>query len=406
MTIKKSTVNIFIYVQHLLGIGHLRRASLLAKAMENAGMSVVFASGGRPVSYLDIGDADFLQLPALHASDNSFKILKNIEGSVVDDTWKEQRKELLLSAFREAAPDVLLIEMFPFGRRQMRFELDPLIDLAKSMNIPVISSIRDILTTHKTPGKSEWIIDRVQKDIDHVLVHGDPDFMPLEDSFPLAAKIKDKIVYTGYVVEHDIESPDTRSATKREGVLISGGGGAVALPLAEATIKAKDFSTLKNVPWRLLLGTNLPDQEFNDIVKRAPDGLSVERNRSDFYTLLSKAQLSISQAGYNTVMETLMTETPAIVVPFSADGQSEQTDRAKKLAKAGVLSLLSEANLTPENLAQKIDDVVQKSQTQKSNTQKPGSKIKVDVRGTQKTALFIKDLIEKRHNKRDILCPK
>ncbi|WP_085901579.1 glycosyltransferase family protein [Kiloniella majae] len=414
MKIHKHPVNVFIYVQYLLGIGHLRRASLLAKTMDKAGMSVLFASGGRPVSYLDVGNAELFQLPALHAADNSFKVLKDINGSIVDDEWKEKRKELLLSAFREAQPDVLLIEMFPFGRRQMRFELDPLIVLAKSMDIPVISSIRDILTTHKTPGKSEWIIDRVQKDIDHVLVHGDPDFVPLEDSFPLAAKIKNKIIYTGYVVEHDQNrdpSDRTSSPEDRKGVLVSAGGGAVALPLAEAVIKAKDLSTLNNVPWRLLLGNNLPDQEFNDIVKRSPDGIIVERNRPDFCRLLSTTQLSISQAGYNTVMETLMTETPAIVVPFSADGQSEQTDRAQKLANAGVLSLLSEADLTPENLAKKINEAVQKplfskSGSSKSGPSKSGSKVKVDVHGTDKTTLFIKELIEKRHKKRDIQCPK
>ncbi|WP_417430844.1 glycosyltransferase family protein [Kiloniella sp.] len=406
MATPKDTVNVFIYVQHLLGIGHLRRASLLAKELDKAGMSVLFASGGRPVSFLEIGNAKLFQLPALHAADNSFKVLKNSEGTIADDAWKEQRKKLLLSAFHKAKPDVLLIEMFPFGRRQMRFELDPLIALAKSMDIPIISSIRDILTTHKTPGKSEWIIDRVQKDIDHVLVHGDPDFIPLEDSFPLAAQVKEKIVYTGYVVEHNAQNRNPNSPENRKGVLVSAGGGAVALPLAEAVIKAKNLSTLNSVPWRLLLGNNLPDQEFNNIVKRAPDGLIVERNRPDFCTLLSQAQLSISQAGYNTIMETLMTETPAIVVPFSAEGQSEQTDRAQKLAKAGVLSLLSEADLTPENLAKKIDDAVHKSLSPKSGPKMPESKVKIDVHGTDKTTLFIKELIEKRHKKKDIQCPK
>ena len=160
--------------------------------------------------------------------DSNYVTNKDFEGKIVDDAWKEHRKKLLLSAFRKTKPDVLLIEMFPFGRRQMRFELDPLIALAKSMGIPVISSIRDILTTHKTPGKSEWIIDRVQKDIDHVLVHGDPDFIPLEDSFPLAAQVKEKIVYTGYVVEHNAQNRNPNSPEDRKGVLVSAGGGAAA----------------------------------------------------------------------------------------------------------------------------------------------------------------------------------
>ncbi|WP_419903207.1 glycosyltransferase family protein [Kiloniella sp.] len=381
------SVDVFLYVQHLLGIGHLRRASLLAKALDKKGLKVIFVTGGRPVPDLDMGDIKVLQLPPLHAADDSFKVLIDIDNQVVDDSWKDGRKELLLQAFKSSNPKILLLEMFPFGRRQMRFELDPLIELAKKQQVPVITSVRDILTTHKTPGKGEWIIDRVQKDIDHVLVHGVQSFIPLEGSFPLAKHITDKISYTGYVVETTTSENEKQHSPDRHGVLVSAGGGAVALPLAEAVIQAKEISKLKDVPWRLLLGNNLPEEDFRVIEKRAPKGLTVERNRPDFQSLLQASQLSISQAGYNTILEILTTSTPAIVVPFASDTQSEQTTRAEKLESLGVLKVISEKDLCPQILAQAVDGSLM-------NTV---NKINLDMDGAENSATIIKNLIKKKN---------
>ncbi|OUS16725.1 hypothetical protein A9Q97_02140 [Rhodospirillales bacterium 47_12_T64] len=386
------STDVFLYVQHLLGIGHLRRASLLAKAMNKKGLNVLFVTGGRPVPNLDVGEVELCQLPPLHAADDSFKVLMNIENQVVDDSWKEKRKDILLQKFNEADPKMLLLEMFPFGRRQMRFELDPLISLAKEKGIPIVTSIRDILTTHKTPGKGEWIIDRVKKDIDHVLVHGDSSFIPLEASFPLADQLADKISYTGYVVESDtgnLACSTEQERSPRHGVLVSAGGGAVAQPLAEAVLHAKELSKLKDVPWRLLLGNNLPEEDFKAITDRAPKGMTVERNRPDFQRLLKASQLSISQAGYNTVLEILTTSTPAIVVPFSADTQSEQTARAEKLEKLGALKVISEKLLSPTYLAQAIDAMVGDA-----TTGHPVNKVDIRMNGAENSANIVYKMIQ------------
>ena len=48
---------VLIYVQHLLGIGHLKRTALIAKALSEAGLDATVASGGFPVDNLNIGRA-------------------------------------------------------------------------------------------------------------------------------------------------------------------------------------------------------------------------------------------------------------------------------------------------------------------------------------------------------------
>src|SRR5262245_17213479 len=113
-------MKVFFHVQHLLGIGHLRRAATLARALETAGFEVTLASGGMPVPGIKV-----LQLPPA-SSDASFKHLLDEHGQPVDEAWKTRRRDALLAAWVASNADVLMVELFPFGRRQMRFELLPL----------------------------------------------------------------------------------------------------------------------------------------------------------------------------------------------------------------------------------------------------------------------------------------
>ena len=52
-------------MQHLLGIGHVRRAALITRALSAAGLDVTVASGGFPVAGVDYGAARVVQLPRL-----------------------------------------------------------------------------------------------------------------------------------------------------------------------------------------------------------------------------------------------------------------------------------------------------------------------------------------------------
>ena len=56
---------VLFYVQHLLGIGHLKRAALICRALAAAGLDTTLVSGGMPVPGLDIGGARLHQLPPL-----------------------------------------------------------------------------------------------------------------------------------------------------------------------------------------------------------------------------------------------------------------------------------------------------------------------------------------------------
>jgi predicted glycosyltransferase len=59
-------------------------------------------------------------------------------------------------------------------------------------------------------------------------------------------------------------------------------------------------------------------------------------------------------AGYNTVMDILSSAVRALVYPVTSNGDQEQSVRAEKLARMGVLELIQSEELAPEKLAQKL----------------------------------------------------
>ncbi|MEN0118881.1 MAG: glycosyltransferase [Agrobacterium cavarae] len=341
---------VFFYVQHLLGIGHIARASRVAHALVADGFDVTMVTGGTPVPGFPGEGIRHVELPPVAVADGNFAGLVDANGAPVDDAFKDNRTSMLLGAYHGAMPDIVIIEAFPFGRRQVRFELLPLLAaIDKSIKRPlVMTSLRDILQERAKPGRDEETIDLVKKHFDTVLVHGDPNFVRLEETFPLAEQISQRVVYTGLVAPAKPQPPQ-----ERFDVVVSAGGGAVGGALLKAALAAAPhIPELKS--WCLITGPNMPQADFDAISAQAGETISVFRFRKDFASLLSGAKLSISQAGYNTVCDILQAKCRSLLIPFAAGGETEQGARASRLEKLGLAQVLEESAISPQTMAEAI----------------------------------------------------
>ena len=339
---------VLFHVQHLLGIGHLRRAASLAKACAERGFEVTLASGGAIIDDLDTGHAVLVQLPGLRAADAGFSRLLDDRGHEIDDQWRAARRASSLDLLARVRPHVLVTETFPFGRRQLAFELLPLLEAARAAGTVTVSSVRDVLTTRKAARTAEaaaW----ADSHFDHVMVHGDPDFIAFHESFPAAAEIAGKLEYTGYVGSG---SAAVAGELGRDEIIVSAGGGAVGEGLLRAALEAQ--VSVGKRRWRLLAGGNFPEPAFAALAAHGHDNLLVERVRPDFPSLLENCAVSVSQAGYNTVVDLLRAGTRALLVPFAAAGQTEQALRAERLEARGLARCLAEDNLTQSRLAEAV----------------------------------------------------
>jgi predicted glycosyltransferase len=358
-------LHMVMVVQNLMGVGHQRRAAALCAAASEQGWRTTLVSGGFPMRGFDAGTSEFVQLPPARCPDLKFDRLVDIDGQPVDDAWCKTRRECLLSAVVGRTPDVVVIETFPFGRKLLRFELVPLLEtLRKTQNRPVIaSSIRDIIEFRPKLKKYQVMADSALEYFDLVLVHSDPQLIPLAATFPPFDDIRHLVQYTGFV--HEAHTPDVGSAQRSgtsgsdtdgcDEVIVSCGGGGYGEHLLRAALAARAQSKLKEKVWRILVGENVPAEQFESLRREASAGVVVERTRSDFRTLLSRAAVSVSQGGYNTVMDVLEGRVRSVVVAYHDETEREQLLRAQLLAEREWVHLLRNDELTPQSLAAVID---------------------------------------------------
>lgn len=342
------------HVQHLLGIGHVMRVAQVARETAARGLAVTVLSGGGRLG-LDWGGADVCELPMARARDGSFKVLVDDADRPLDAAFHERRRALVLETFERVQPHVVLMESYPFGRRAFRSELDPLIAAAQRRRprVPVLVSIRDILVAKSNPARYAEIAERIRRDFDGVLVHGDPRLVGLEASFPAASTIADQIRYTGYVTDtRSTKAEADMSGVGRGEILVSAGGGAVGGALLRAALAARSLTSVRDRGWRLIAGPNLPQAEYDDLARKLSTGVTLERFRSDFQNLLWNCHASLSQAGYNTILDVLRTGARAVIVPFATGGETEQALRARILAEQGLVQVVdTEALSGPEGPA-------------------------------------------------------
>ena len=133
----------------------------------------------------------------------------------------------------------------------------------------------------------------------------------------------------------------------------------------------------------MLAGANVTEDALAALRRDASGGVAIERNRADFPALLRGCNVSVSQAGYNTVLDIIAARARAVLVPFSAERETEQLLRAEHLARLGAAELVRESELTPARLAAAIE---------RAASHDPVA-IAIDTGGAARSAAAIAELI-------------
>ncbi len=383
---------ILFYVQHLLGVGHVRRIILIAQACLNAGHDVHLVLGGDTKLPMPLPDCPCHTLPPIQSSRDDLSTLVNMHQQTVSASDFEQRSTILLSLLESIQPAALVIEMFPFGRRQFSAELEPVLAEAQSQNIITLCSIRDILVqpaAHKRESKNQWIADKANQWFDEILVHGDPNLITLDKTFPIQ-KLDTPLYYTGLVAPTAPPSNRVRS-----GIVVSAGGGAVGYQLLRTALLAASEPGLNRLKWTIITGPNLPKKQIETLQSIKPSNAKLIQAVPDLPAVFARHALSISQSGYNTVCDLLASQTPAILVPFSEQGQGEQQHRAEKLAELSLAQMIPFESLSVSRL---IHSIQMFNPNMPQNTLKTSPETKLNLQGAIKSASRITRLIQQQQS--------
>lgn len=351
-------MKILIYCQHVLGIGHFFRTLEICRAFHKH--RVILVTGGQPVDAVLPEHVREVALPPL-MTDSDFKNMYSPDSTRHPDEVKRERREILRTLFAEESPDLFLIELYPFGRKAFRFELDPLLEDIRSGLLPpcrVVCSLRDILVEKKDAAAYEKrVIRSLNRYFHALLVHADPKLLTLEETFSATEQISVPIIYTGFVTPGP--APDARE--KMRGKLdippeilltvASAGGGKVGFPLLHPVCRAFSSFSAGKQKHRLLLfsGPFMDEAEYRILKGYEGENIRISRFSRDFLSLLAAADLSVSMGGYNTCMNIMAAKVPALIWPFAQN--REQMLRAKRLRPFGGMGILSDADLQPEKLA-------------------------------------------------------
>ncbi|MEM8974079.1 MAG: glycosyltransferase [Pseudomonadota bacterium] len=375
-------MRVLFYVLHLQGIGHVVRSTRICAQLAEEGCDVTLVLGGMPIDGFEAGKAKVVQLPPLRMAPDSYRVLRKENGEPVDDAYKAARMAQLSQTLHQSNPQAVLVEAFPFDRPQMHFEIIPFLEAARQ-RCPrpiIVSSIRDILQTKAKPERDANALDNLNKLFDFVMIHGDPQVATLDETFRHTDEIKGKVHYTGIV------SPvlPSEPAEKVYDVVVSAGGGATGEAILKAAISAKPHTPLKDKRWVATLGPHSEDAAANEIRSMAAaQNVEVVPFLNELAAHLSTADFSISQAGYNTAADILLSGCTSVMCPYSGIRQNEQPQRAEKFEKLGLAKVVSEQDLSSETLIAAIHAALAM----------PKSNVKVDLNGASNTVRILRDLV-------------
>lgn len=349
---------LLFYCQHSLGLGHLVRSLALVRGMAEH-FDVLLLNGGRlPAGTRVPAGVELINLPPL-GHDASFQLYSHDRWVSLEQA-QHRRRQAVLAALQAARPAVVVVELYPFGRKRFRFELEPLLQAAAAADWGprVVCSLRDILVGNRRDqaGHDERAAVTANRYLDSILVHADPRFARLEESFSPVTPLRVPVLYTGFVAP---EPAPGVARPRLPRVLVSAGGGMVGEPLFRIAARAAGtVAGRTGLGTTIVAGPFLPAAAWARLRRLAgrTEDLQVLRQVSDLAGEMRRSAVSVSQGGYNTTMDILRAGTPSVVVPYSTPSEDEQRRRAGRLAELGALRMIPPEDLDAATLADRVSE--------------------------------------------------
>ena len=381
-----------LYCQYVWGMGHLFRSIEVARAL--ADHEVILVVGGREVDIKLPEHIILVRLPGLYMDEHFTTLIPEDSNKTIEDIQK-QRKTILFSLCETHQPDLFIIELYPFGRAKFGFELQPLLDSIQQGRfgkIKVVCSLRDILVEKRDPRAYEdRVLNHLNAHFDLLLIHSDPELMPLDETFGRVNDIQIPIFYSGFVTRK--VKPDAAKKLRRELamgaeeklIVASAGGGRSGYKLLSSVIEAVHLlPNTQQIRLEMFTGPFRDDGEFENLSAKSAKRIRIRRFSKRFLDYLSAADVSVSLAGYNTCMNLLVTRIPALVYPYLR--QREQPIRVTKIKDFLPMKILQDKDLSPIPLGGHIQQMLGASRLSDS--------VPLNLDGAENTARYLTEWIE------------
>lgn len=321
----------FLYSHDTYGLGHLRRSTLLAAAIVDANPDdeVLIATGSPQAQAFALPErVDSLKLPSATKDGAGEYQPRKLGGSIHE--LVALRSSVVMAALAAYAPDVIVVDHAPLG---MAGELVPMLQrYAGCSHAPrLVLGLRDIIddadqvdADWQRSGVWNWL-----DAYDDIFVYGDPRIPTTASELDLSARVGAAVTHTGYVAPtmprpaRDIEPF----------LLVTPGGGGDGQAVLRRYLDAVEAGATSGVKSLVVTGPLMSSARRHELVERArrSPSITIIEFTDQMRDLVACASGVVSMAGYNTVVEELAADVPALLVP-RCEPRLEQDIRARRLA--------------------------------------------------------------------------
>ena len=359
MPSRRQDGRILIYSHDTFGLGHLRRCRAIAHALVDRfkHLSVLILSGSPIIGSFDFRlRVDFVRVPGVIKLRNGEYTSLNLHIDIAETLT--MRASIIRHTAEVFRPDVFIVDKEPLG---LRGEALDTLNMLKSMGTRLVLGLRDVMDEPKLL-EPEWrrknVMPALRELYDQIWVYGLPQICDPLEGISLPAKVRQKMIYTGYLHrELPAKSPHQLPAiTERPYLLVTTGGGGDGEQLIDWVLSAYEHDPLLPYPALLVLGPFMQPELQSQFMARAEKLKRVEAItfHNNMETLVARAAGVVAMGGYNTFCEVLSLNKRALIVPRTAP-RLEQFIRASRAEKLGLISMLSEDDrLDPQLMAQAL----------------------------------------------------
>jgi predicted glycosyltransferase len=359
---------LLVYSQDGLGLGHLRRTTLLVKEFLNScpdATALTIADSPVGQFFSSSRGHDYLKLPSIRKAGPGD--WRPVSMSMAFTDVLRLRREIIRSTVLSYRPHVLLVDHMPHGAMG---ELVPTLEALASEPVRVVLGLRDILdapSTVRRRWRLEGAFESVERHYHDVLVYGSRDLFDVSAQYGWPADAASRLRYCGYVCSPPPSRAQARKTRRRylrsspgaDLVVAMAGGGADGQALFATLLQAVP-GLLQARPCVVVLVTGpfLPAAERHKLLRLAR-GLPVHVLSSvhDSLSYLGAADLVVGMAGYNTTAEILRLGKRAVLVPRSGPSEEQQI-RAGLFAERGWIRRLPPESLSPAALSKAMIDAL------------------------------------------------
>ncbi|MDN5726874.1 MAG: glycosyl transferase family 28 [Propionibacteriales bacterium] len=356
---------VLLYSHDSVGLGHTRRNLALAHAIADQ----VPAATGREVTGLLVTGADqaagfdlppgfdLVVLPGISKGRYGYEPRKM---HLPMATLIDVRERMLRGVMRGFAADLVVVDRHVYGvDGELRRALRAL--RRRSPTTRIVLGLREVLDSPSAM-RREWAalgdLSEVRSVIDELWVYGDPAVHDVVASGEVPAVLADLVQYTGYLATGRRLLPETEP-TPTPYVLTMVGGGSDGGDLCRLAAVAAVPEGHQHL---IVTGPEMTATERAEVTALAGADTRVLSSVPDGLATISGAAAVVSMAGYNTVCEVLVTDTPALLVPRELPRQ-EQLIRARALSRRGAFDLARRDALTAEGLSAWLAGAVTRTQS-------------------------------------------